>query len=50
MLLMSMAAFGMVMPGMLNTRKKHKDKEVTIEWVTSIQEEVMTLKNDKKQE
>lgn len=50
MLLMSMAAFGVVMPGMLNTRKKYKDKEVTIEWVISIQEEVITLKEDKKQE
>ena len=47
---MSMAAFGLVMPGQLNTRKRHKDKEVTIEWVTNIQEqqieEVQDLEKD----
>lgn len=39
MLLMSMAAFGLVMPGQMETRKRHKDKEITIEWVLTREEE-----------
>ena len=38
-LLMSMAAFGMVMPGTFATRKRYADKDITIEQVESMHED-----------
>lgn len=35
MLLMTMAAFGVVVPVNLNTRKRYADKEITVEMVES---------------